>query len=669
MKNNKPKLLFDGGTLVSLSYNGKELLKAPSPVFRVCLREYNGASYVISSDTAETITEDNKTFVFSGFSPDIKVTVRVEEDCGRIRVYADIKNNTGCAVEWITLLPVSLKPLCGDGGEDGTRLLLPYNEGLLLDSVKRIPDIPPEYPSSGGSLMFPNMMFAQTASYLYSDGVSERYMNVYTPDETRAPKEITVKDKELIFKQFCGARFGEDVSLPCPLVLSFGEGGWERSCDGYREWFETHLPPSAKKAAENKALPEWYDDDLLVLTYPVRGVHDMDTPEPNALFPYENALPLIDEIKNGTGMRPLVLLMHWEGTAPWAPPYVWPPYGGEGQFNTFKDKLHERGCLLGVYCSGFGYTKQSNIIKEYDNTDKIDREDLYKYFCTSPDGSVTLSRICTAQRSGYDVCPACGGGKNILTEAYSPLFESGVDYAQILDQNHGGSQYFCYGKHHGHAPVPGKWMTEKMQTLLSEWNGLSNKMLLGCESAAAEPYIGDLLFSDDRYELCFDIGRPVPMYAYMYHEYLHNFMGNQVCCYFPPSTDALLYRIAYSFAAGDAPTLVLTGEGGISPAWGTRDFSALPDKEEVLSFLNKLRISRNSGLAPYLNHGKMIPTGTVLCDDAPFGNSLPSVIITSFEYNNKRTDIIINPFYSPKTYNLRGKASVINGRSIEYFEY
>ena len=658
------KTVIKDGLLISLSFNGKELIKASSPIFRLCLIEKNGNRHILRSDEAGIIRKNGNNTVFSGFAFDISVNIKIIEQIDKILVFADIKNGTCLAVERITLLPLNLLPLCGDGGDENTRLLLPYNEGLIVDCVKKIPDIPAQYPSSGGSFMFPNMMFAQTASYLFeSDGI-DFYLNTYTPDESRAPKEITVRDGELIFNIFTGSYFGESVSLTYPYVLRCGKGRWEQSCCEYRDWFSAHLPPDVRKVEENKDLPKWYNDNILVITYPVRGEHDMDNPEPNAMFPYINAYPLIDEIKNKTGMHPLVLLMHWEGTAPWAPPYVWPPYGGENALFEFRDKLHENGGLLGVYCSGFGYTKKSNLINEYDNTDKIDREDLYKYFCTSPEGDVKISRICTAQRSGYDICPACGGGRAILKEAYSPLFSSGIDYAQILDQNHGGGQYFCYSKYHGHAPAPGSWMTEKMQELLCDWNKSADNMLLGCESAAAEPFIGNLLFSDDRYELCYDVGRPVPMYTFLFHEYLHNFMGNQVCCYFPPSSDALCYRIAYSFAIGDAPTLTLTPDGKISPAWGTRDLSQLPDKEEVLSFLNTLNRARKSVISPYLNYGKMLPSAEVICGEAPFGDHLPALIVTTWEYKEKKITIIINPFDEEKEFIINGKKALIGGRDI-----
>lgn len=58
--------------------------------------------------------------------------------------------------------------------------------------------------------------------------------------------------------------------------------------------------------------------------------------------------------------------MHWEGSAPWAPPYVWPPYGDESIYLDFVKAMHAKGNLVGLYASGIGCTLKSNTDPTYE---------------------------------------------------------------------------------------------------------------------------------------------------------------------------------------------------------------------------------------------------------------------------------------------------------------
>jgi len=634
----------------SVAVNGCELLQSPCPLFTVSFIQKNGERTQYDACDASAVSFENNELIFEFGNENFTVHVSGfgEQDDGfRISV-SELPNK---CLEWVDFPRMILKPLCDNGGIG--KMVLPYNEGVLVtdDCVREASEAfrhyESGYPSQGCYAVFPNMLFAQFTAYLTDCG--GLYFGHH--DEMRGVKQIDFYPQNggiaIQNKVYTGVRYEESYEQSYPIVIKACGTSWQDAADVYANWLQVHIPQNLPKIAENTKLPEWYSDSPLVISYPVRGIHDMDEMNPNALYPYVNALPLVRKIADEVNSRLLVLLMHWEGTAPWAPPYVWPPYGGADNFIKFKEELHKNNHLLGVYCSGFGYTMQSNLT-DYSGAEAYVQNHFETGMCAGPDGNVAISMICTGQRRGYDVCPASETGKRILCDAYEPLFNAGIDYAQILDQNHGGGQYFCYSREHGHPHVPGPWMTKNMQDMLGNWNDKAGKMLLGCESAAAEPFMPNLLFSDNRFELNYDIGQAIPLYAYLYHEYVRNFMGNQVSCPFSHHELTLPFRLAYSFTAGDAMTLVLTPNGELMTNWGDHDFTDLPDYQTVISFVGTLQKFYKEKAGKWLFDGKMIKTPAYETEKVIFhhrnGREIPvdAVLSTAWDKDGDKVQIFVN---------------------------
>ncbi len=568
-----------------VSSNGeRELLSSEQgALFLLRARTKTGDAVLFSPEEAE-VSKVNEKIAYR-FS-ELTVFLTLKEESSKITWSFTIENNSELAVEFLDLPNVKFGGKLRENGGD-CAIVSGYNEGLLTENSELKKDmLDPEFPSLGCYMMYPYMVSVPIMMWLYgNEGIL-----MAVKDRNQSPKgldfQCSEEHTEFRTRLFLGGNYGESIENGIEIEWEHFDGDWQVGAEIYREYVNTHT--DLKPISEAK-LPEWYTDDMpLVLTYPVRGIHDMDEMTPNKLFPYGNVLPLVDEFAEKTGEKIMILLMHWEGTAPWAPPYVYPPFGGEDMFKEFMNSLHERGDLLGVYCSGYGMTEQSNLIESYNLEDKIINEKLTEGFCRAPDQSIVHSCICTGQRSGYDICAASKVGKQILDDALTPLLQSGVDYVQALDQNHGGGMYFCYANDHGHAPVPGSWIVDSSKKLLQGWRELAPNTLLGCESAAAEPYINELRLSDNRYELCYGFGKAIPLYAFLYHRYLHNFMGNQVSSPIENTTRGLIYRVAYSFLAGDLITLVLNDDGQIMFNWGMRDFSRNPDRDTVIAFCAEL---------------------------------------------------------------------------------
>ncbi|MBQ7374226.1 MAG: hypothetical protein IJW64_06700 [Clostridia bacterium] len=668
---------FEKGLISSLNYKGVELCAKVSDIFAVRLTDKTGniADYRSSqanSVKALKVGADIERYEYSGFAEDFSITVLIENVARGFNLRFAVKNFTNKIIEHIEVLPIVLKPFVKNGGIG--QLLFPYNEGALIDdndlrANSHLAYLEPDYPTITACGLFPNMLCTQFVAYTFG----EQGLYVGAHDKIRSPKAIdyfavdTEKNIKLQIRLYSGKGYGEDFETDYDMVYRFFDGDWHDGADIYKNWLYENLPNGLKKVSQNSDLPDWYHDFPIVLTYPVRGYNDMDKMIPNELFPYVNILPYVEKFSKETGAKIMVLLMHWEGTAPWAPPYVFPPFGGEDEFDKLFDALKEKGHLLGVYCSGFSFTEQSNILTSYDCKEILKDKEIFKAFCAGRDGKVLKSTVCTGQRSGYDICVASDKGREILDQAYDPLFAKKLDYIQVLDQNHGGSQLFCFSNEHNHPPCVGSWMTVEMQKLLSEWNKKAGKTLLGCETASAEPFLPNLLFSDNRFELAHFIGKAVPLYAYLYHEFAHNFMGNQVSGLL--LNESYLYRMAYSFVAGDMPTIVLNAKGFIQQKWGQRDFTEVPIEKDVLTFIKNMRefYIENKQFTCYGNMIKPLAyeTGEVTFD-CEYGRKYTDkeVLSTAYEFGGEKIQIFANYNLTAKTVNVGGKEVEIQPLSV-----
>ena len=496
----------------------------------------------------------------------------------------------------------------------------------------------------GGNSLYPGLAQMQFMA-AYKDGKGLYFSAV---DNRHTPKavdweEIDGKTVRLTLQTFCGD-LDEDGAWRPKFHYSLRPyaGGWMEACEFYRDWVYT-LPDFQKKPDR----PKWMYDSPVNLIYPIRGYgrdHGRDM-KPNRMFPYVNAMPTVEKYGKALDSRIMALLCHWEGTAPWAPPYVWPPFGGEEELSKFRDALHARGDLLGVYCSGTAWTQISAIVPSYSLEQRFEDEHLGRHMMRGPKGQITTHILngFDTTKLGYDMCLTedwCV--EEILAEA-AKLSRFDIDYSQFFDQNMGGGWLLCYAKHHNHPPIPGAWATDAMIALQRRLVDpeKTGGMVFGCEQTAATPYVPYLPYSDVRpMPGLMWFGRPVSGSAFVFHEWMCNFTGNQ--CGMTKRMDAY-WRWMSGFHNGDMFSLVLNDSGEVVCGWPSPwSNGPLPERDGLISVIRELNAVRKKHPS-FLLEGKMIRP-FVKCESRPAeigyegwksGSVETTEVLTSFWENAK----------------------------------
>jgi hypothetical protein len=688
-------LSLDGrtGALVSFRNQQREFIHASNakqPLVRLRFRNDRGQPLELSSLDAREVVVTKETAA----APDAAMALRVDfRSLGGRPVHVSVRvscpegeslSHWSVSVEhdldeyldWIEFPAVTVPNDLASMGGDG-RLFWPAMEGVVVDDVAYREKgwcryHPIEFPNRGWEGFYPGPCQMQFMAYYSQAG--GLYMAAH--DAGGFPKGIEFHPRDggiaLEYRVYPGAIRRGKYTLPYDMVLGVFDGDWHDAADIYRRWVAGSGLPLPPKLGDNKALPEWIHDSPVVVTYPVRGTRDLGDMSPNEYYPYTKALPQLRRLAKEFDSRVLTLLMHWEGSAPWAPPYVWPPFGDLADFRAFGDELHAGGHLLGLYCSGIAWTQKSNLW-DYNREAQFEREHLKDIMVAAPNGEVPWSPICSgpnAQRWSYDMCPANAFvGKVVAGEAAS-MAKGGADYIQYFDQDLGGTSYFCYAKNHGHPPAPGPWMKTAMGDVqkkgLEAATSSGRPVVIGCEAAAAEPYLSNLLFNDARFNINLMVGTPVPAYAYVYHEYVNNFMGNQngtmTIIDADKSPHSFFQRLTYGFVAGDMLTVTLKGNGQMHWDWGTDWSVPAPDQARAATLIRNLNAWRRGAGKPFLHLGRMgkpLPLEGVR--DVPMvlrqGGTLlhwPSLMTSRWTSpDGRQAQIVANYLPEPQTFSMR----------------
>jgi len=314
---------------------------------------------------------------------------------------------------------------------------------------------------------------------------------------------------------------------------------------------------------------------------------------------------------------------------------------------------------------------------------EFEEKNIKSVVTIAPDGSVAQNGVCAgpkAQRIGHDMCPANAFVKDVVAREVGSIINSGTDYIQYFDQNLGGSCYRCYSKDHGHPPGPGPWQNEEMIKIYKNLDKLvmqsGRKVLIGCEAAAGEPYMPYLLYNDLRSTINLRFGSPVPAYAYVNHEYVNNFMGNQNGIQHfvdhEKSTHDLLQRYAYAFVAGDMFAVILKDKGQIHWEWGMSWDKPAPDQDSVTKLIANLNPWRKGVAKDYLVYGRMQKPYPVTGDyEIPMITTkdaklyFRSIFTSKWTHAGKRAQVLVNYTTKPQTVTVNCKKQT-NSKAVVY---
>ena len=626
-------------------------------LFLISMRDFVGNPYRYTADDFAQksceVQENKLTISYSECAalPGSTVEITVSRN-GEGDIFWNIDITPGrdyFKVEWVDFPRIKFKE------SSSCQYLIPCAEGVLISDLEERQQKAAfkcnlvEYAYNGVDSLYPGAAAAQFEA-VYDD-VCGLYIGCHDTEDF--PKVVDFMPDNGRGRSVLQHFTGGEGKLSYNVVLRSFTGNWQDAADIYRNWME-NADVMPEKLADN--MPEVLAESPVVIAYPVKGFgSDAGGLIPNEYYPYTNGLPVMERYSKVWNNSVMALLMHWEGTAPWAPPFIWPPSGGEALLKEYIDAMHEKGNTVGLYSSGIAWTQKSMIDPDYSLEERFVAENVADEICIGPRGEA-WSSVCNSplgQRIGYDLCPSRGYTAKVVCNEISSAAGLGVDYLQYFDQNQGCVSPLCYSKKHNHPSLPGSWQTKAMQNLLDKAQQAAGRTIIGCENAAAQPYVKVCKLNDLRNHLAWGAGGvPVALYSYLYHEYTSGFSGNGVWLHGSIDLDKTPYfpvwNLAWNFVSGNLLSVVLKDKGEIHWNWCRLWSVPAPEQEPLVTLIGNLAKWRRNDMKKYLVAGRMVKAPEVISQTRVIHTTkqtppeVPAVLSSAWQNGNTTAVILAN---------------------------
>lgn len=545
-------------------------------------------------------------------SAGVNVTLRADSPLSLWRI--EVKNDAGVSLKYVVFPIIHASLTIGPEGQ-GDAIALPICDGCLIEQPEKTM---PKGATRRGT--YPGGMSAQLMAYYGKP--AGLYMATY--DAGGHPKEfgVTRRTNDLTFSythRFPAER-GKGWAMPYEFVLCSFRGDWHHAADIYKEWAIKQFW-CARTIAQREDFPAWLKEAPLFHTLSVRA-QSKDKG-------HYNSLPILPEHVRSycaaLKTKECVMIMAWERHGGWVTPHYFPPFGGEELFRKTTSEILKDGNHTLVFLSGLKWTlRNEHNVKGYNDYATFEKEGI-KWAVAGVDGKPLIQGTPDRDTGEYaQLCPATQYTKDLLTRIAVKCVELGITCVQV-DQVVGMGIPPCYSKEHGHPIGYGTWQYEQLrdlfQHLRAECRKKNPEFAFSIEEPAelAIPLL-DVYHARDyaqgHWPRAFNL-RGIPLFTYLYHEYVLGYGGDSAGVGKFPN-DAYLLQHALNLVCGKTPGIAV---------WGNLiEVSEIhPDQMRMLKAHTYLL---NTSAREYLVMGRMLH---------PLPLDVPPVEIKIYDWRTKKT--------------------------------